>query len=71
MGSDGCDLSVMRLVLIAAELRTYATILRRWGGDPKCDAVQHVIDGLMVQADRLADKWDDGGCVGEESRDGK
>ena len=60
MGSDGRDLCVTRLVLIAAELRTYATILRKWGGDPKCDAVRHVVEGLMVQADRLADEVADG-----------
>ena len=39
--------------LIAAQLRTYAEMLRRWQADPTCDAVECVIEGLEVQANRI------------------
>lgn len=42
--------------LEAKQLRVYAEILRRWQADPTCDAIECVISGLEVQANRLEER---------------
>jgi len=41
---------------VAAQLRVYAEMLRRWQQDPTCDAVECVIEGLERQADRVEER---------------